>query len=88
MIKEKQDNKLIFHDAELLATPFPNNVCCEINDDDITEDHYYTPEIRYVLKLPNQESNIIWHTTNGRFWMEGQISHPSKITINLCKLSS
>lgn len=88
MFKEKKDNLLIFHDAELLATPFPYNVCCEIIDDDITERHYYTPQIRYVLKLPNQKSNIIWHTANGRFWMEGQISHPSKITITLCKLSS
>lgn len=85
MYKEKKDNLLIFHDVELLATPFPYSVCCEIHDEDITEDHYYTPEIRYILKLPNQESKITWYTTNGHFWMEGQISHPSKITIFLSK---
>lgn len=88
MFKEKKDNLLIFHDAELLATPFPYNVCCEIFDDDITEDHFYKPEIRYITKHPNQESDILWNTANGRFWMEGQISHPSKITITLYKLSS
>lgn len=88
MRKEKKDDTLIFYDAELLATPFPDNVCCEIIDEDITEDHYYKPEIRYVLKHPNQESEMIWHTARGRFWMEGQIAHPAKITVTLVKQQS
>ena len=84
MRKEKKDDTLIFYDAELLATPSPDNVCCVIEDEDITENHYYIPENKYYMKNhPGQESEIIWHTANGRFWMEGQISHPSKITITL-----
>ena len=89
MRKEKKDDTLIFYDAELLATPSPDNVCCVIEDEDITEDHYYIPENRYYMKThPGQESELIWHTARGRFWMNGQIAHPSKVTITLCRAKS
>lgn len=86
MFKEKKDNLLIFHDVEFLATSFPFSICCEIDDEDITEDHYYLPENKYYMKThPYQESNIQWNTANGHFWMTGKISQPSKITITLSK---
>ena len=84
MIKEKKDNLLIFHEAELLTTHSMNDVCCEIVDEDITEDHYYLPENKYYMKnLPEQESTIQWNTENGHFWMTGKIARPTKLTITL-----
>ena len=86
MFKEKKDDLLIFHDVEMVATPFPWSICCHIDDVDITDEYYYIPENRYYMRNhPNQESEMTWHTENGYFWMTGKISQPSKITITLSK---
>ena len=77
---------LFYHDVDLLATATPNDMCCEIYDEDITENCYFAPESKYYKKkFPHQEGAIEWNTANGRFWMRGKISQSSKIQIILCK---
>lgn len=83
---KKKVTTLIYHDVDFLATPTPNDICCEIIDEDITENCFYIPENKYYMKnYPGQEGPIEWNTRNGRFWMRGKISKSSKILITLRK---
>ena len=87
MFKYKEKvTMLIYHDVDFLATPTPNDICCEIIDEDITENCYYIPENKYYMKsYPNQEGPIEWNTRNGRLYMRGKVKKKKKILITLCK---
>lgn len=78
MRKEIKDGKLWFYDVELWKTPFEYSECLHIEDPDITENHFLP-----LMRLPNQESNILWETHNGVLKMFGKIKHPSYINFYL-----